>query len=151
MEQFSVPLERFKKQNSITHLYIKDGHLRATYHLDNIYASFWEASDYDSSGNEVVDTPDINDLFFLDYREKDITDTLAQNGYFLVGESNDFLPDYLKKFFIEFHNYLISETPKVIKRTHGNGNLIYLPLFLKNSSILWKKYAQIVRDILAKF
>ncbi len=151
MEKLFLEIDQYIKQEAISHLYIKDGKLRATYHLDNIYSSFWKKSDYYNSWMEVVDTSKINELFHLDYRETDITDTLALKWYFLVWESGDFIPEYLKKFFLEFHNYLLSETPKIIKRTRGKRNLIYIPLLLQNSSYISKKCSQAVSDILAKF
>lgn len=146
-------IENYRLKESITHIYIKDWQLRITYHLDDAYTSYWEKSDYYyNSWDEVVDTSKISDFFILDHRERDLTETLLEKWYFLIWETTDFLPDYVKKFFIEFHDYILSEQPKAIKRTSSGKILIYVKLWLlPPQNNLLKKYSTHVREILSKF
>lgn len=142
-------LEIFKSKKTISYLYIKDGKLKATYHLDDKYNSYWEESFY-YNWNEVWDTFDIEELFELDYRERDYTQTLNQKNYFLVWESKDFFPEYLKKFLLEYQEYLISNKIKIIKRTNWNKNLIFLNLNIHKKDIYIPDFSNQIKNILNK-
>lgn len=149
MEKLFDELNLFKTKKTISCIYIFNWKIRVTYHLDDKNSSYWEKSHYYNS-SEVVDTSQIWELFELDYREKDLSDTLLlEQGYFLVWESSDFLPDYLKKFLIEYNDFILCDKLKVIKRSKSDKNLIYLKLnlFTKKHNELFSKE---VKEILSK-
>lgn len=151
MEKLLETIERKDLQHSIAHLYIQNLELRITYHIENPYDSFWENSDYYNT-NEVVDTGNMYQFLNLDYRERDYSDSLLESGYFLVGEMIDSMPEYLKKFALEYYDKIESLEPKIIKRTFGNKILVFIKLKIPAGPIQrMKKYSKQVQEILKNF
>lgn len=139
-------------KNNHANLYIQNYELRVTYHLENRFISYWENSSYYNS-SEVVDTSDIWRFLNLDFREKDISDTLMQEKwYFLLWEMVSGLPDYIVKFIEEYQDKIIFEQPKIIKRTFWNSFLVYLRLRLPLNKIhTIKKYSKKLNEILKTY
>lgn len=152
MEKLLERIEKKQLQHTIAHLYIKNFELRITYHLDSVYHSYGEDSQYYNE-NEVIDTNNMYHFLQLDYRERDISDTLLEEQwYFLVWEMVDNMPDYLKKFAWEFWDKIENNIPKVIPRTFWNKVLVYLKLKLPAGPIQrMKKYSKQVQEILQNF
>ncbi len=126
-------IEKNEINQTISYLYIKNRQLRMTYHIDD-EDSYGEESEY-YNGNEVGDSDDFSQLFHLDYREKDLTETIRQQGYFLIGEKIDEIPDYIQDFFINYKIYIADFVLKEIKRTFGNKKLIYVKLNIETSQV----------------
>lgn len=151
MQNLLKNIENITNDYSISHIYIKDGKLRATYHIENPYISLWNKSDYYNNKDEIIDQIWISQILDLDFREKDYTDTLEVSGYFLVWETQDFIPAYLQKFLIDFHNMILSPQFKKIKRTKKDSYLLYLKLNILPRKDIWdKEFSQKIQNILKK-
>lgn len=126
-------IEKNEINQTISYLYIKNRQLRMTYHIDD-ESSYGPESEY-YNGNEVRDTDDFSELFHLDYREKDLTETIRQQGYFLIGEKIDETPDYIRDFLSNYKIYIQDFVWKEIKRTFGNKKLVYVKLNIEISQV----------------
>lgn len=142
--------EILPQRDKDTRLYIKNDTLRITYHCDDKKISFASNSDFYWNGNELVDTDDIGQFLQLDYREKDLTDTLRTKGYFLIGEKNEEYPDYMKDFFENYWNFLLNWEEKEIQRTNGEWKLVFVHLTIWKTEvwIFQTEYTEIVNKIL---
>ncbi len=130
MENFPEIWEKEQEiEASFVVLYIKEYQLRITYHLDSDYDSYWVDSDY-YNNNEVIDTDDVGSFLQLDYRERDFKETLQEKGYFLIGEKDEKMPDYIDVFLESFSDDIHDTKIKEIKRTNSKKKLQFIQLYV---------------------
>lgn len=105
-----------------------------TYHLEETDVSYGANSDFYNT-NEVVDSDNLTHFLKLDYRERDFSDTLKEQGYFLIGEKVHTLPNYIQSFLRDHSNHILNHKLKEIKRTIGSKSLVYVKLDLDRNIV----------------
>lgn len=127
MQKLFETIEKNEVKKSISYIYIRNKELRVTYHMDDMNSSYWENSDYYNS-NEIVDSDNFWEFLKLDYRERDLSDTIKQDWYFLIWEKVDVIPDYIVNFLNEYYIHVLDHEIKEIKRTFWNKKLLFVKL-----------------------
>lgn len=127
MQKLFETIEKNEVKKSISYIYIRNKQLRVTYHMDDMNSSYWENSDYYNS-NEIVDSDNFWEFLKLDYRERDLSNTIKQDWYFLIWEKVDVIPDYIVNFLNKYYIHVLDHEIKEIKRTFWNKKLLFAKL-----------------------